>query len=448
MHLPDFPAQTAWKHRRLLATILFAVGAFVVPALPAIAGLTLEQALHETLTRNPQLVTLRGERNVSRAAWWAAQRLPMSLNPVVSIQVSPWTFSGDTRRPLKTIVTLTVLQPVEINGAQRYRVAQARAEYTLAEWQLLMAELRALAETYRLYETAVYRRERCRVTEDLAKLQEQLLETTRRRVESALSPPSDLILTESEAYALRQALLVSRDEYSAAIADLQKQLGLAEYTGTLEIDDPFFFPDSVPEENALLTSVLRCHPEIVVAQAQVAAAQAAWRLARAERIPPVSLGPTYEHNEDGSTFYGLAMETNVPLYNSGREVAYQREAEYRRELTRLEQLRQQTEVRIRVALERFRDTKSRLDEAKKLFKWMEQQIDKLNTLYNAGQTDLLTVLAVRRRFLETQYQELDITWALTQTYADLLEATGGLGLLDDGNESPMPIKRPSEDTVH
>lgn len=443
MGLRKLGRQILWKNLAcrfvLLAIEWTVVSLCLFTGTPAVGGLSLEQALQQTLTRNPKLVVLRGEHQVSRAAWWAAQRLPMSLNPTVSLEVSPWTFDAETGQPLKTIVTLSLIQPVEVSGAQRYRVAQARAEYTLSQWQLLVAELQAITETYRLYETAVYRRERCRVTEELATLQEKLVETTRRRVESGLTPVSDLILTESEAHAMNQATFISREEYSAAIADLQKQLGLPEYAGALEIDDPFSVPESVPEEESLLTSVLRCHPEIVVAQAQVAAARAAWRLACAERIPPIGLGPVYEHDEGGATFYGLALETSVPLFNSGREIAYQREMEYRRELTRLEQLRQQARVKLQVALGRFRHTRSRLDEAKKTLKLMEGQIGKLDSLYNAGEADLLTLLAVRRRLLEAGYQELEITWALTQAYADVLEATGGLGLLD-GNLTNGPTK--------
>ncbi|WP_347242984.1 TolC family protein [Thermogutta sp.] len=178
-------------------------------------------------------------------------------------------------------------------------------------------------------------------------------------------------------------------------------------------------------------------PEVVAVQAQVAAAQAAWRLARAERMPSISVGPTYEHNETGTTFYGLAVETNLPILNSGREFAYQREMEYRRELTRLEQLRQQLGVQLQVAVERLREARSHLTEAQIVRAEIEKQIAKLESLYHAGQADLLTLLSVRRRLLEVGYNELEITWAVTQAYADFLEATGGVGVLDNHLEDSI-----------
>ncbi|MGB9689134.1 TolC family protein [Thermogutta sp.] len=172
---------------------------------PTVVGqtLTLQEALQETLTRNPKLVVQRGEQRVSWAAWWAAQRFPTSLNPRISLDVRPWNFDPETGQPLRTSVTVTLLQPVDVNGAQRHRVAQARAEYDLAQWELVTAELQALIETYRLYETAVYRRERYRLTEKLAAFQKDLVEAIRRRVESGLTAPSDLVLSETEAQSMK-----------------------------------------------------------------------------------------------------------------------------------------------------------------------------------------------------------------------------------------------------
>lgn len=82
-----------------------------------------------------------------------------------------------------------------------------------------------------------------------------------------------------------------------------------------------------------------------------------------------------------------------------------------------------------------------------MLKLMEEQIGKLDALYRAGETDLLTVLAVRRRLLEAGYQELEMSWTLTLAYAELLEATGGLGLLDGGSENLMPTKGSADGAV-
>ncbi|GAB4130723.1 hypothetical protein JCM17478_26910 [Thermopirellula anaerolimosa] len=401
----------------------------------AVAGLSLEQALRETLDGNPDLLVLRDDRRVSWAAWWAAQRLPAALNPTVSVQVSPWTFDPQTGEPLKTILTLTWLQPVEINGAQQYRVAQARAEYGLAQWQFLAAQFHALTDTFRLYETAVYRRERYQLAEKLATFQRELVETTRRRVESGLTTSADLLLTETEAQAVEQSLRLSREEYSAATAALQNHLALPETAVPLEVRDPFLLPESVPDEESLLPKILSCHPDILSVQAQVSAAQAAWRLSRAERIPPVNVGPIYEHNESGATFYGFAVESSVPLFNTGREIAYRREMEYRRELTRLEQQRRQIRVRLQVALERLRHAEAQCADARRARAAMEASISKMQALYQAGEANLLTLLDVRRRLLEAGYNELEIMWNLTQVYADFLEATGGAGLLEEAPDA-------------
>ena len=55
------------------------------------------------------------------------------------------------------------------------------------------------------------------------------------------------------------------------------------------------------------------------------------------------------------------------------------------------------------------------------------------------QADLLKLLQVQRRFIETRNVELDAVWQATQAYADLLAATGGTPLLGLGVR-PGPAK--------
>ena len=53
----------------------------------------------------------------------------------------------------------------------------------------------------------------------------------------------------------------------------------------------------------------------------------------------------------------------------------------------------------------------------------------MQRLYDAGQAELLKLLQVQRRYIDTRNVELDAIWETTQAYADLLAATGGTPLL-------------------
>ena len=400
-------------------------------------ALTLRQALQETLARQPQLVILRSDELVARAAWRAAWRFPTSLNPSISVEVSPWVFDPESGDHLKTDVAVTFLQPLELSGAQSARRSQARAEYSATQWQRLGQELRALIEVYRLYETAVYRRERIKLVKQLAQFQSNLAETIRRRVDAGIISPADLVLSQVEESSLRQGIPLAEEEYHSALAELQKHMGLPEYARNVEAVDDFLTPDkTITQElvDSLLEQAARCHPDVVAAEAQVAASLAAWRLASAERIPVLAVGPTYQHDESGVTFYGLAMEGTLPIINSGREIVWQRQQEYHRDLERLKQTRQLVRVRLEAALAKLGRTQEQLSQARSMTQTLEGHATKIADLYAAGQTDLITLLSVRRRVLEARQAELELTWDVTKDYAEVLEASGGLGLLASAEE--------------
>ena len=93
-------------------------------------------------------------------------------------------------------------------------------------------------------------------------------------------------------------------------AELERALAVA-IVGDLRFDAPT--RDAVHAATAALAS----QPEIHAARAQLEGSHAALCLARSERIPVPSIGPMYELNETGASFYGLAFSSPVPVLNSG-----------------------------------------------------------------------------------------------------------------------------------
>ena len=75
-------------------------------------------------------------------------------------------------------------QPIELGHQTRYRHAIAQAAWNQQQWIVVQAELLAMVQTYRFFETAAYRREKLRVAQKLAEFNEQLVKTLRRRLEA------------------------------------------------------------------------------------------------------------------------------------------------------------------------------------------------------------------------------------------------------------------------
>jgi outer membrane protein TolC len=60
---------------------------------------------------------------------------------------------------------------------------------------------------------------------------------------------------------------------------------------------------------------------------------------------------------------------------------------------------------------------------------IKEHVARMERLYAAGQSDLVKLLQVRQRWIESANTRLDATWQTTQTYADLLTSLGGVPLL-------------------
>jgi cobalt-zinc-cadmium efflux system outer membrane protein len=396
--------------------------------------LDLESALRWTLSSNPDLVALRQDLRVSAAAVAVAERFPMSLNPSLSVDVRPWTFERDAGQGslrLATQVSLSWMQPIEFGRRTGRRIAVAQAEYSQTQWNILQAELSALIETYRLHQTAAFRRDKLHVARELAEFNATLVRTVRHQAEAGRLAASDLVLVEVENQSMQQVLQTAEQEYADALAAMRRQIGIPNYAATAVPAGPLEVPQGLADEDqeSLTRLALEGHPEINAAKARVAASHAALGLAQAERIPIASIGPVYENDESGASFYGLALSTPVPVLNTGGSIVCQRKLQHNRDLVALEQLRVRTVARLQTSIAKWRQTKALIAPIEANSAAIQAQAEKMERLYTAGQADLLKLLSVRRRLIEAENARLDMVWQTIQAYADLLEVSGGTPLL-------------------
>lgn len=403
----------------------------------------LRTALEMTLSRNPDLVAIRQNLPVSSAAIAVAHRFPTSLNPTLSVDVRPWVFEKD-HRPAGDEVTFSWNQPIELGHRQAYREAIARATYRQTQWNVLQAELSALVQTYRLHQTAIYRREKLRVAQELADFNQALVETVKRQMEANQASAADVAMAEVENQATVQQLAAAEQDLMAAVAELCQQMGVPEFAGSIEPSGPLQLPEfiALDQEEELISAALASRPEIRAAAAQVASSRAAVCLARADRIPIPSVGFVYEHDESGTSFYGITVNTPIPVLNAGGPLVRQREAEYHRDMVALEQTRQRVQAELKAALVKWNQAQQLVARTRATIGPIQDEMARMERLYKAGQTDLIRLLQVRARLIQVDNSQLDALWQATQAYADLLTALGYSPLIGltaaDSQSSPNP----------
>jgi cobalt-zinc-cadmium efflux system outer membrane protein len=322
----------------------------------------------------------------------------------------------------------------------------ARAGFTQTQWNILQAELAALVETYRFHQTATYRREKLRVAQQLADFNRQLVKTVERQMQANQVSPVDVALAEVESQSTEQQKEVARQDYIVALTGLRQQIGIGDYMGSLEPCGLLQLPEGIldQDEDNLICTALENRPEVHAAQAQVAASRAAVCLARADRIPIFSAGPVYEKDESGTSFYGFAVSTPVPVLNAGRTLVSQREAEYCRDLVVLQQTQQRITNQVKATLIRWHQAQQLVSRTQAMMKPIHAQANRVDRLYAAGQSDLLRLLQVRQRLIQAENTQLDALWQATQAYADLLAALGCTPLIGSIEaESAPPANPPS-----
>jgi len=423
---------------------------FIPTATEAPAGnpVDLRTALELTLSRNPDLVAIRQNVPVSSAAIAVAHRFPTSLNPTVSIDARPWTFEKNTgtgSRPLETDFTISWNQPIELGHRRAYREAIAQAAFSQTQWNVLHAELSALVQTYRLHQTATYRREKLRVAQQLSEFNQALVQTVQRQMQANQASTADVSMAEVENQATIQQLAASQQDLIAALTELRQQMGIPEYAGNIEPSGQLRVPELVApgDEEHLLQTALSSRPEIHSAAAQVASSRAAVCLARADRIPIPSVGPVYEKDESGVTYYGFAVSSPIPVLNAGGPLVRQREAECRRDAVALEQTQQRVRAQVKATLVKWNQVQQLVARTQATMQPIQAETARMERLYKAGQTDLIRLLQVRGRLIQAENAQLDALWQATQAYADLLAALGCTPLIGSVDAETVPPGNPA-----
>jgi cobalt-zinc-cadmium efflux system outer membrane protein len=419
----------------------------IIPAPSSSIGgqsLSMEAALYGTLTSNPDLIALRQGNVASAEAVEVARHFPTTLNPTLWVDIRPLvyervppTYLGNGGRiPQKldqkdAVMYFSLRQPVELGHQTRYRYAIAKAAYDQQRWTVTQAELLALVQTYRFFQTSAYHREKLRVATELARFNDQLLQSLQRRQEANQVLAVDVALAQVENEATNQLVEAARQAYTTALTDLRNQIGTPETAGTAEPLGEFILPEYIPriDDNALIQTALTSRPEIFAAKAAVDGARAAIALAKGDRIPTPVVGPVYERDEQGTQFFGFVYITPLPVFNNGMPLVRQREAEYRRVCITLDQIRQRTIAQVKAAVAKWNQANQLVARTDGLTDSLKTQVGVIQRLFDAGQTDLTKLFQARQRLIQLENARLDAVWAATQAQADLLTALGAPTLI-------------------
>jgi outer membrane protein TolC len=390
--------------------------------------------METSLTQNPDLVTLRGQIGVNQAMVGVA-RTPI-WNPFIQAQVFP---RGRPFVPTDPAVPASgaglsnfyvwAMQRFELAHQRRFRTESALAALNQVEWNVFQGELLNVAQTVRLYLAVLYQKELYELAAASAELNRRLLVVLESRQRANLSKQGDVIAARIAArQSLRQTEL-AETAYQLSQAALRQHLNIP-------MQSPLNLTDRLTEiqwhalhtpeqdEAALAAELVEGRPDVMAARVGIQVAEANLRLAKAAMIPDVSAGTIYETADDGTRYIGLRVQMDIPVWNNGMPLTHQRQEQRNQQALTYEQLKIKAALEAQAAISQYTRLLALTAKTAPSAGAMPPELQEMIRLFEAGQADVLAVIAMQGNLLQERRIYLDELNQLAQSAAAVIQATG------------------------
>ncbi len=389
------------------------------------ATLTLSEARALALRCNPELIAARRAVQASEADIQIAGQRP---NPVLSVgveNINPHAGVGAGSWRNKTVdSTVRIDQVIETANKAGLRVKTAQAANVAAGRQMQAATVQQIAALEQAFIDAAVSQQRVDVLTQTLALYERTQQANQTRYKAGDLARADVTRLELDALRARADWRDARADHQRDMAELAQRIGVP---GTLQ--DVALSPQWPSLAEPVLTlgeQALQARPDVAAAQARLQGAAAARELARAGRVPDVTVGaqaeryPASATNQQGSgNSFGVFV--SIPLYvrHSYGGEAQRAEVDYYAALDERNRvlLAAGNEVgRLRTALDAARDSLRQIDEA--VLPAAERVAADAEFAFGKGAIGVLELLDARRALRQTR---LDAAQA-RGTYAKALSA--------------------------
>jgi cobalt-zinc-cadmium efflux system outer membrane protein len=384
-------------------------------------SLTLQQALAQTLTGNPDLAAFSEEVRAQEALALQAGLFP---NPVFGASAANFGnasvkgFDGD-------VVTLQLSQLIELGGKRAARLQVGEAGREVANWAYEIKRVTVLASAAQAFIEVLGAQARTDLVRHSLQLAQQVVDVVGNQVKAGKVSPieetrvavalattqSEMLRTERELEAAKKKLVAywgsTKPEFSTVQGDLEAIKTLPSLQS--------------------LSDRLTQNPELIRWASELSQQQALVQSEQAKAIPDVTVtlgGSNYLDNQDYVVNVGVSLPLPVFDRNQGNiQAAERRHSKTANELQAAE-VRVGTELNtiylnldaIRAEIENFRLT---------ILPQAESAYQAVQKGYRLGKFALLDVLDTQRTLFNAKGQYLKALVAYHQNLADLERLIGG-----------------------
>ncbi len=278
-------------------------------------GLTVATVAEEVVRRNPELDFYRAEIAAAKAGRRAAGQWS---NPEVSAELGSkrvWERGGPAIGD-GVAWSVSAMQTFEFPGRIPLRKAIANREIALAELGLAQFQAALAARARSRAQAALAAQEQVAANGEVTQRLRSLLEVLVQRDSAGVTPLLDQRILEASAITLERRAAVAARELQSALLELNQLRGEPaaapiKLTGRLEV------PGDTPSLALLLEVAATNNFDLRMRETELARQGFKIQLARNERYPSVTLGPSYaaEKANDEQRIVGVGVSLPLPLWN-------------------------------------------------------------------------------------------------------------------------------------
>lgn len=403
--------------------------------------LDLDRVIGLALRNNGELQALRQEKGVREA-----ERVRAGLRPNPSLEVGAVT-GAPFGTPAEKTWSVEVSQEFLTAGKREKRIRTAQIglagyDHRIADAErLLIEEVKGAFYDYR---TAL---ERLEIARRSRAVSQELLALAQERFAAGDIPELEVNLARVE---------VARGE--GRLAEVEREVEparqrLLTLTGLPRGEEIRLAPPPEPRPLVLSLKELReaalaVRPDFKALEAEVRRGEAAAELARAERIPNLTAGLSYQKDgssidvegrevKDKDDLVGVRLSVPIPLFDRNQAGVREARALLESAASRHRFARQKIEREVEAAYAQVQAAERALSlYGKDILPQLEENLRLVREAYRLGEVGILSVLEEQRKFLEV-HEGYRTALYNRQTAAARLEAAAGIALdqpIDGGNK--------------
>jgi outer membrane protein TolC len=399
-------------------------------------GLSLRDVIDTALLQSPDAVTARAGASLNDATRVVTATYPW--NPTIQVTVDPYTRDVDGNF-LATKNSVSVTQTFEIAHQPRYRHQVADATWSQQRAVIAQGELAAIISALRAYFDALYRRELSELANQNAQLQAKIASVQDHRFNAGLGTPTERLNASVAARQSQRLADLADIDYRTSLRSLRVVLNLdasaaIDLSGHLTnykwlpisnlagrgIDTASLSSSEPSREEA--AQAISNRPDVIAARFAVDSAQANLKLAQANLTPNIATGPTYERDESGTLFFGLAAQAELTAWNTGHPLVRQRSAELQQQLIVLSQTQIKAAQQAQAAVRRYIVAYDLLTKYSAQKQSSGTEFQKATDAFEQGQASYLEVLTIQDNLNQEQKSYLDLLNEIAQAATDTVSA--------------------------